>query len=468
MYCKKEDGLLKSQQTDFSKGRVERAILAVAIPMTLAQVLNLLYTIVDRIYIGRIEGSGALALTGVGVCFPIIMMVTAFANLFGSGGAPLATIMRGQGDNDEAAKIMNTSFVLLLATGALLTVVGIAFHRPLLYLFGASDATFSYASEYIVVYLLGSIAVMVTLGMNPFINSQGFGRVGMLTIVLGAGLNIVLDPLFIFALDMGVRGAALATILSQCASCIWVLRFLTGPKTVMRISFKGLKLRAKRIKRILGLGLTGFTIGFTNSLVQAVCNITLQQFGGDIYVGVMTVLGSIREMFILPVYGLANGASPVLSFNYGAKAFDRVKQAIRFTTIVCFCFTLAAWGLVFFFPSFFIGIFTNDAALIAAAVPSLRIYFVGFLFMSFQFVAQNIFVALGKAKRAVFFSLLRKAFIVTPLTLLLPHLFNLGVNGVFLAEPISNLIGGVACYATMLLTIMPELKARAAESPLLQ
>lgn len=455
---------MKARQTDFSKGSVQRAILEVALPMTAAQLLNLLYNIVDRIYIGRIPGVGALALTGVGLCFPILMMVSAFANLYGTGGSPLATILRGKGDKAEAQKVMNTSYTLLLLTGIAVTVLGILFHRPILYLFGASDVTFPYASEYITIYLLGSCAVMVTLGMNPFINSQGFGQIGMLTVLLGAVANIVLDPVFIFVLGMGVRGAAIATVLSQLLSVAWVLRFLSGPRSEMKLQLRGIRLEWKRVRKIIGLGFTGFVMGFTNSAVQIACNTTLFAYGGDLYVGVMTVLNSVRDIFTLPVMGFFNGAAPVMSYNYGAAAYGRVKQAIRFTTLVGCAVTLAAWGAIFLFPQAFIGIFTNDSVLLAAAAPALRIYFFGFIFMAFQGVGQTVFVALGKAKKAVFFSIFRKLLIVVPLTIFLPRLWGLGVNGVFSAEPISNVVGGVACFATMLLTVLPELREKS--SPL--
>ena len=449
---------MKAHQTDFSRGSVYRNIMEVAAPMILAQLLNLLYNIVDRIYIGRIPKVGTTALTGVGICFPIISLVSAFTYLYGNGGAPLCAMERGRGNEEEAEKLMGNSFFLLLVTGVVLLILGELFYRPVLYLFGASDATFVYAREYIRLYLLGTVFVMVSVGMNPFINSQGFGNMGMVSVLIGAALNILLDPLFIFGFQMGVKGAALATILSQLCSAVWVMWFLTSKKAVLKLKISCMRLEAARVKRILGLGVSGFIMSFTNSLVQVVCNATLQTYGGDIYVGVMTVLNSVREICTLPVQGFTNGASPVMSFNYGEKAFERVKKAIWFVTAVCVSYTVLIWGDLRLAPAFFIRIFNDSPELLEKAVPSLHIYFFGFCFMALQFTGQSVFVALGKSRRATFFSLLRKAFIVAPLTVLLPQVANLGVDGVFWAEPISNLIGGCACFITMLCTILPELR----------
>lgn len=448
---------MKLHQTDFSKGSVLRNVLEVGIPMTIAQLLNLLYNIVDRIYIGRIPEVGAMALTGVGVCFPIITLISAFTLLFGNGGAPLCSMERGRGNDEEAEKLMGNTFTMLLLTGAVLTLIGYLFYKPILFAFGASEATFGYAHDYICIYLAGTIFVMVSIGMNPFINSQGFGNIGMLTVLIGAVLNIVLDPLFIFTFNMGVKGAALATLISQIVSALWVLQFLTK-KASLRLKLSAMKIQIKRVIRIVSLGLTGFMMAFTNSLVQICCNSMLQSYGGDVYVGVMTVLNSVREIFNMPVQGITNGASPVMSFNYGRKAFDRVRQAIVCVTALCVGYTLLAWGVVALLPEFFIKLFNSDPELLDKGVAALKIYFMGFCFMALQFTGQSVFVALGKAKKAVFFSIFRKVIIVVPLTLLLPRIAGMGVNGVFWAEPISNLVGGVACFITMLLTVLPELR----------
>ena len=446
------------QQIDFSRGSVRRKILAVAMPMLVAQLLNLLYNIVDRVYIGKIPGEGTLALASVGLCFPFVTMITAFANLFGLGGSPLCSMARGKGNRESAQSIMVNAGFMLLLTGAVLTAVGIAFHRPLLYLFGASDVTYPYAASYIEIYLLGTVCVMLSLGLNPYINCQGFAKTGMLTVALGAAANIVLDPIFIFALHMGVRGAAVATVLSQFLSAVWVVRFLTGRKAELRLDFRGFRPDWRCVQRITVLGIASFVMSFTDTLVQVACNTSLRAFGGDLYISVMTVINSVRQIAQTPVLAIADGASTVISYNYGAKLYERTRGAIRFMTQIAFGYTLAVWGLVSLFPAVFIRIFNHDAALVAAAVPALHIYFFGFVMMAFQYSGQSTFRALGKAKFAIFFSLLRKAFIVVPLTVLLPYCWNLGVNGVFAAEPVSNLVGGLACYLTMRRIVMPELK----------
>ena len=448
---------MQVHQTDFSTGSVRKNILDVALPMTAAQLLNLLYNIVDRVYIGMIPDVGQVALGGLGLCFPIIMMVTAFTNLYG-GASPLCGIARGAGNEKEAENIMGNAFVLLVLSGVILMTIGLVFHKPILYLFGASDVTYRYAAEYIMIYLLGTVPVMIALGMNPYINSQGFPRIGMLTVFLGAVVNIVLDPIFIFVFDMGVSGAATATIISQFLSAVWVLKFLTGKQAALRLKRESMKLSAVRVKNITGLGLSSFVMSFTNSLVQVACNSTLQQFGGDLYISIMTILNSIREIAQTPVNGLTSGSSPVLSFNYGEKQYKKVRQGIWFAAAVCIVYTLIIWGLIFLFPRVFIGIFNRDPELMTDAVPAMHVYFFGFFMMALQFAGQNAFTALGKAKFAVFFSLLRKVVIVVPLTLLLPRIGGLGVMGVFLAEPISNFIGGTACFVTMLCTVMQELR----------
>ena len=423
-----------------------RNIVHMAVPMTVAQLINILYNVVDRMYLGRLPGH--LALTGLGLCLPIISILMGFANLCGMGGSPLCSIHRGKGENDEAERIMGNSFTLLLLFGLGLTTLCLIFRRPILYLFGASDLTFPYANDYLTIYILGTVFVMIGLGMNPFINAQGFSRMGMVTVTVGAVVNIVLDPIFIFGLGMGVRGAALATVISQACSAVWVLKFLTGRRAILKLRLSAMPLRAGRVRRILSLGTSGFVMSMTNSLVQVLCNATLQAWGGELYVGVMTVINSIREVISMPLQGITNGCQPVLGYNYGAGEYRRVRQGIRFTAWLGIGYSLVVWALVMLFPEFLIRIFNDEADLIAAGIPAFRIYFATFFCMSFQFIGQSVFVALGRSKQAVFFSLLRKAFIVAPLTLLLPVL-GLGVDGVFLAEPISNVIGGLACLLTM-------------------
>nr|WP_297234586.1 MATE family efflux transporter [uncultured Flavonifractor sp.] len=425
-----------------------------AVPMTVAQLINILYNVVDRMYLGRLPGH--LALTGLGLCLPIISIVMGFANLCGMGGSPLCSICRGRGEDEEAEQIMGNSFALLLLLGASLTVLCLIFRRPILYLFGASDVTFPYANDYLTIYILGTLFVMISLGMNPFINAQGFSRMGMVTVAVGAAVNIVLDPIFIFLLGMGVRGAALATVISQACSAVWVLKFLTGRRALLKLRLSALRLQAGRVKRILSLGTSGFVMSMTNSLAQVLCNASLETYGGDLYVGVMTVINSIREIITMPVQGITNGCQPVLGYNYGAGQYDRVRQGIRFTTVLTVGYSMAAWAVVMLLPGPLIRIFNDEADLIAAGIPAFRIYFATFFFMAFQFIGQSTFVGLGRSRSAVFFSLLRKAFIVAPLTLILP-LVGFGADGVFLAEPISNVLGGLACILTMYFTVYRRL-----------
>lgn len=442
---------------DFAKGSVRRNILAQAMPLLLAQLVQLLYNVVDRVYIGHMPGVGSLALTGVGLAFPLTTLIAAFTNLFSTGGAALFAIARGAGDHKRAEKLLGHVCFLLLGASVLLFVLCYAFRRPVLYLFGAGDASYVYADEYLKIYLFGTVFSMFTLGLNPFINAQGFPRIGMGTTLLGAGLNLVLDPVFIFGLDMGVAGAALATVISQAASALWVLAFFRGKKSLYRIRRRCMRLEADTLKTMLALGLPGFMMQGTNCLVQVVCNATLKLWGGDLYVGVMTVANSVREILSLPVQSLSGGAQPVLGYNYGAARYSRVRRGIRFTTWTGIAYTLAAWALVMAFPNLFVGLFTEDAALLSAGTEALEIYFFGFCFMAFQFAGQSAFTSLRCPRRAIFFSLLRKAIIVVPLTLLLPR-WGLGVAGVFWAEPISNVIGGLACFLTMRLTLYRRLK----------
>lgn len=442
----------KEGRQDFTRGSVLSNIIRLAIPMTFAQLINVLYNIVDRIFIGRIPEHATLALTGLGVCFPLITIVIAFANLVGMGGAPLFSIERGRGHEEEAERILGNSFVLLLILGITLTVLGYIFKTPLLWLLGASSQTIGYAQGYMNIYLIGSTFVMISLGLNSFINAQGFGNMGMATVAIGAVMNLILDPVFIFVMHMGVQGAALATIISQFAAACWTFRFLTGKRTIIRLRKRAMKLAADRVRRILVLGLAGFTMSLTNSLVQMVNNAALQTWGGDIYVAVITVINSIREVVQMPIQGITNSAQPVMSFNYGAGRYDRVRECIRIMAFMGIVYLLAIWGLISLFPEFWIRIFNHDPELIRAGVPAMHIYFFGYVFMGLQFSGQAVFQALGYARYAIFFSIFRKVVIVIPLILLLPGL-GFGAHGVFMAEPISNLVGGGACIITMLRTV---------------
>lgn len=449
---------MKNAVQDFTQGKMSVNITKMAIPVVIAQIANLLYNVVDRMFIGRMGDEGVLALTGVGLCFPLITIVTAFTNLCGIGGAPLCSIARGHGDEDQARSIMANACIMLTALSLILIAVVYTAKQPLLYAFGASDSTFHYADEYLSMYMCGTVFSMLGLGMNAYINAQGFGRTGMISILIGAALNILLDPLFIFVLDMGVRGAALATVISQAVSFLWVMSFLFMRATI-RLSFRSMRFHFPLARRMLALGTSNFIMQVTNSAVQATCNSTLSLFGGDLYIAVMTVTHSVREIVTLPFERFSAGAVPVLSYNYGAGCYARVRAGIRFLTIVNIILASLTTLLVMLFPSFAIRIFNSNPELVSYGVPCLRIYFCCMFMMAFQNSGQQTFVSMGYSRHAIFFSLLRKAILVVPLTLALPHIGGLGVYGVFLAEPISEVIGGAASYLTMRCTAWKHLKS---------
>lgn len=449
---------MEQRKNDFSKGDIPKTILSLAAPMTLAQLINVLYSVVDRMYLGRLPGH--LALTGLGLTMPIVSIIMGLANLCGVGGAPLTSLYRGKGENGEAEAVMGNAFSLLLILGAAATALLLLVKGPMLYLFGASDDTFPYADSYLTIYLCGTLFVMIGLGMNPFISAQGFAKMGMLTVGLGAVVNIALDPLFIFVLDMGVRGAALATVLAQGCSAVWVLCFLTGRGAILRLKRCNLHLRWALVRRIVSLGLSGFFVNLTNALVQIVCNATLQHWGGDLYVGVMTIVNSLREVVTMPVHGLSQGSQPVIGYNAGAGKPQRVRQSIRFTTAVTLTYAALVMLVMELFPAGLIRIFNTEPEVIAAGVPAVRLYYCMYLFMSLQMVAQSTFTALGRAKNAIFFSLFRKAIVNAPLTVLLPLCWGLGTTGVFAAEAVSQLLGGLACFTTMYVVVYRPLRQR--------
>lgn len=453
----------REQKNDFTKGKVWRVILRMAVPMILAQLVHVLYSVVDRMYIGHMADIGSMALTGLGLCMPLISVVTAFASLCGVGGGPLCSIARGRGDLDSAERIMGNALALLLILGVVLTAAFEIFPRPVLYAVGASDATYPYAAEYARTYFLGTIFAMLSLGMNCFINAQGFARVGMLTVTIGAVLNIVLDPILIFALDMGITGAALATVVSQVVSAAWAMAFLLSKRAILEIKVKNLRPQWSIVRRILALGATGFVMAATNGVVQTAYNVQLQTWGGDLYVGAMTVINSVREVFFMVSSGLRDGVQPVLGYNYGANAYDRVKQGIRFLTGVSVGYAAGAEALILLLAGPIVRVFNSDPALAAVAVPSLRVYFCGFVVMSLMMAGQGVFLSLGYSKQAVTFSILRKVIIVTPLIFLLPRIAGWGVNGIFWAEPISDFIGGTASFITMYFTVYKRLGRDAPE-----
>lgn len=446
---------------DFSKGKVWSNIMAQAVPLILAQLVQLLYNVVDRIYIGHLPGADSLALTGIGLVFPLTTLVAAFTNLFGMGGAPLFSIERGAGNDEKAEKILGNTFTMLFASSFVIFALCYIFRKPVLYLFGASDASYVYADEYLRIYLFGTTFTMLSTGLNGFINAQGFPKTGMMTTLIGALLNLILDPLFIFVSDMGVGGAALATIISQAVSAVWVMHFLLSRKgkAAYHIKLSCMKPEWKLVGDITTLGMAGFIMQATNCMVQVVCNATLKVFGGDLYVGIMTVINSVREIMSLPVSGLTSGSQPVLGYNYGAGKYDRVKSGIRFTAAIGIAYTALAWIIVLIIPKQLMGIFTEDAQTIAYGAEALKTYFFGFVFMAFMFTGQSTFTALGYSKHAIFFSLLRKAIIVVPLVIILPRI-GFGVMGVFLSEPISNVIGGHASFITMYVTVYRKLKSK--------
>ena len=448
------------KRIDFENGTITGNILGAGLPMLVAQLLNLLYNVVDRIYIARIPGEGTAALGAVGLCFPLIVIITAFANLFGSGGAPLFSIYRGKKKEPEAVCIMNTSFTMLSASALILMVTGLCFARPLLILFGASSEALTYALPYLMVYLIGTLPSMLSVGMNPFINAQGYSVIGMISVAIGAVANLLLDPLFIFVLGFGIRGAAIATVISQVLSAVFVLYFLTR-KSELKVRLLHKSEVPKCLgyaKNITSLGTAGFIMQITNSLVTICCNNVLSVTGGDIYISVMTIVSSVRQLVETPIYAMNEGTSPILSYNYGAVRPARVRKAILVLGMMILAYTAVMWSLIILVPGTLIRVFTSDTSLVQDTIPALNQYFAAFIFMDLQYIGQTVFKSLNKKKQAIFFSLLRKVFIVVPLTYLMPYALHMGTRGVFLAEPVSNVIGGSLCFITMLCTVLPELK----------
>ena len=451
---------MSKKQNDFGSGSIPKVILSQSLPLMLAQLVHLLYNVIDRIYIGHLPEIGSLALTGVGLSFPITTLIMAFTSLFAYGGTPIFAIARGQEDTKKAEHYLGQVCGMLVYTSVVLFFVAWFWRKPILYLFGASDSSYFYANEYLRYYIFGITGSMLATGLNGFINASGYSRYGMMTIFLGAVLNIVLDPLFIYGLNMGVRGAAIATVISQTASALYALYFFLKADAPYRLRRENMVPDFSCLRQMIPLGVTGFIMQGTSALVQILCNVMLRNYGGDLYVGVITIINSIREIFQLPASAISSASQPVMSFNYGAGKPERIRQSIRFTTLIMGIYTTVALAAVMLFPEFFIAIFTDDASLTAPGAAAIRIYFAGFFFMTFQLGGQAAFTSLKRAPQAIFFSLLRKIIIVVPLTLLLPGL-GFGVNGVFLAEPISNIVGGLACFLTMYFTIYKKLPAEA-------
>ncbi len=419
---------------------VGRLLFNLALPTVIAQLINMLYNIVDRIYIGYIPEVGDLALTGVGVCMPLIMIVSAFAALVSSGGAPRASIFMGKQDMEKAEKTLGGCFCLQLLISAVLTGVLLMWSKDLLLLFGASENTIGYATDYMSIYALGTIFVQLTLGMNGFITAQGFTKITMLSVLIGAVSNIILDPIFIYAMDMGVKGAAFATILSQGLSTLWALTFLTGKKCVLRLKVKNLNLSPKVILPCIALGSAFFIMQASESVISVCFNASLLSYGGDIAVGAMTILTSVMQFAMLPTQGIAQGAQPILSYNYGAKNPERVKKTFRLLLIVCLSYSLVLWALVVSFPRVFVSIFTPDPELIRFAAQALRIYFFGMALFGIQIACQMTFVSLGKSGSSVLVAVVRKFILLLPLIYLMPHLSTDPTMGVYRAEPIADIL----------------------------
>lgn len=419
---------------------VGKLLFKLAVPTVVAQLINMLYNIVDRIYIGHIPGDGSLALTGVGVCMPLIMLISAFAALVSSGGAPRASIFMGKKDEESANQILGNCFSLQIVVSVVLTVVLLLWNEELLLTFGASEKTVLYALQYMNIYAVGTIFVQLTLGMNTFITAQGFTKVSMMSVLIGAACNIVLDPIFIFVLHMGVRGAALATILSQAVSCVWVVSFLCGKRTQLHIRKENLRLRSKVILPCVILGLSTFVMQSSESIISVCFNSSLLRYGGDIAVGAMTIMTSIMQFAMLPLQGLGQGAQPISSYNYGAGNAERVKKTFKLLLIASLTFSVTLWGAVMLVPEVFVSIFTPDAALIEFTAPMLRIYLGGLFLFGIQIACQMTFNSLGQAKSSIIVAVVRKFVLLLPLIYLMPHIIPDAVVGVYMAEPVADFI----------------------------
>lgn len=419
---------------------IGKLLFKLSIPTVVAQLINMLYNIVDRIYIGHIPGDGSLALTGVGVCMPLIMLVSAFAALVSSGGAPRASIFMGKKDNDSAEKTLGNCFSLQIIVSVILTAVLLIWHEELLLAFGASEKTIGYATEYMSVYAIGTLFVQMTLGMNTFITAQGYTKISMISVLIGAVCNIALDPIFIFSLNMGVKGAALATILSQAISCVWVITFLCGKKTHIRIRKENMRLQGKIILPCVALGTAAFIMQASESVISICFNSSLLRYGGDIAVGAMTIMVSVMQFAMLPLQGIAQGAQPITSYNYGAKNADRVKKTFRLLLITCMTYSITLWTAVMLFPKAFVGIFTPDRALMDFAAPMLRIYLGGVCLFGIQIACQMTFTSLGKAVNSIIVAVVRKFILLLPLIYIMPHIMTDQTKGIYMAEPVADII----------------------------
>lgn len=431
--------MIKQQQNDLGNDSVGKLMLRLAIPAIAAQLINALYSIVDRIYIGNIPEIGDLALTGIGVAFPILMLISAFSAFIGMGGAPRVAIKMGEGKPDEAENILGNCVSAIILISLILTAVFLIFGEPLLMMFGASENTIGYAVDYMNIYVSGTIFVQVALGLNAFISTQGFAKTSMFTVLIGAVINILLDPLFIFVFDMGVKGAAIATIIAQGVSALWVLKFLLSKKSKIRIKAKYLKIKSSYILPVMALGVSPFIMQSTESIVNISLNSSLQFYGGDTAVGAMAIIYSVMQFFLMPINGMTQSVQPIISFNYGAKKIDRVKKAFKYLFICCFSYSTLLWLSVMLFPQMYVALFATKAELVDITIWAMRIFMAGIIGIGAQIACQQSFVALGQAKKSLLLALLRKVVLLIPLIYILPNFFSDKVFAVFLAEPIADI-----------------------------
>lgn len=443
---------------------VWKLMVKLSIPAILAQIVNLLYNVVDRIYIGHMEDVGTMAITGVGLCNPIIVLISAFTMLVAQGGAPRAAIEMGKGNTKKAEKILGNCLSLLIVLSVVLTTVFLVFGEKFLMLFGASESTIVYALPYMKIYVAGSIFVMLSLGLNMFITTQGFTKISMATVLIGAICNIILDPIFIFAFDMGVQGAALATIISQAISAVWVMSFLLGKKTKLKIRKENLLPNIKILAPVLALGISPFVMNATEAVINIAFNSSLQKYGGDIAVGAMTICTTVFQMAWVPAQGIGQGAQPIISYNYGAGNADRVKQAFKAFLTICFTYVFVFGMAIEIFPQFFIGIFNDNPQLVDTATWTIRLYGCAMVFFGIQMAVQQTFIALGKAKASLFIACLRKVILLVPLIYILPNFFEDKVFAVFLAEPVSDAISIITASITFIIVFTKEMKQMKAKN----
>lgn len=419
---------------------VGKLLVKLAVPTVISQIVNMLYNIIDRVYIGHIPGDGSLALTGMGICMPIILIISAFAALVASGGAPRASICMGKGDNESAEKILGGCFAMQIIISAILTVVLLIWDKPFLLAFGASENTIDFAVEYMNIYAIGTVFVQLTLGMNAFITAQGFANIGMITVSIGAVANIIFDPIFIFGFGMGVKGAAVATVISQALSCAWTIAFLTGKKTFLRLKKSNFFGAPKLVLPCVALGLSAFIMQASESVISVCFNSSLLKYGGDVAVGAMTILTSVMQFAMLPLQGIAQGAQPITSYNYGAGNAKRVKKTFKLLLVVCLCYSFLLWGCVMLFPRIFAGMFTTDASLTEFTVHAMRVYFAVMFIFGIQIACQMTFVSIGNAVCSIIVAIMRKFVLLIPLIYILPNFISDKTVAVYTAEPVADII----------------------------